>query len=203
MAKTYDYLFKLLLIGDSDVGKAKILFRISKDAFNLTFISTIGNDFKIRTVELEGKKIKLQIWDTPGQERFQTITTAYYRGAMGIMLVYDITNVKSFYNIRNWHAAADVQKMLLGNRCHMTYARKVSKEEGKTLAAEHGIKFMEVSAKTGKGVEEAFLTLARDIKAKMDQRSDPLMSCGGSSGGLTVTAQRSTDRPRRLFCTLT
>ncbi|KAF7642736.1 hypothetical protein LDENG_00251810 [Lucifuga dentata] len=82
MAKTYDYLFKLLLIGDSGVGKTCLLFRFSEDAFNTTFISTIGIDFKIRTVELDGKKIKLQIWDTAGQERFRTITTAYYRGAM-------------------------------------------------------------------------------------------------------------------------
>merc|ERR1719186_447292 len=102
MAKTYDYLFKLLLIGDSGVGKTCVLFRFSEDAFNATFISTIGIDFKIRTIELDGKKIKLQIWDTAGQERFRTITTAYYRGAMGIMLVYDITNEKSFDNIKNW-----------------------------------------------------------------------------------------------------
>ncbi|XP_062511670.1 ras-related protein Rab-8A-like [Corticium candelabrum] len=208
MAKTYDYLFKLLLIGDSAVGKTCILFRFSEDAFNSTFISTIGIDFKIRTVELEGKKIKLQIWDTAGQERFRTITTAYYRGAMGIMLVYDITSVKSFENIKNWirnveeHAAADVERMILGNKCDVTEGRKVSKEKGETLAAEHGIKFMETSAKTGQGVEEAFLILARDIKAKMDQKSDPLKSGGGSSGGLTVAAQKPTDKPRRSFCTL-
>uniref|UniRef100_A0A669CUK7 small monomeric GTPase n=1 Tax=Oreochromis niloticus TaxID=8128 RepID=A0A669CUK7_ORENI len=83
--KTYDLLFKLLLIGDSGVGKTCVLFRFSDDAFNTTFISTIGIDFKIKTVELQGKKIKLQIWDTAGQERFHTITTSYYRGAMGII----------------------------------------------------------------------------------------------------------------------
>ncbi|TNN00474.1 hypothetical protein fugu_011720 [Takifugu bimaculatus] len=128
MAKTYDYLFKLLLIGDSGVGKTCLLFRFSEDSFNTTFISTIGIDFKIRTIELDGKRVKLQIWDTAGQERFRTITTAYYRGAMvilpfallatailitelflkstvasqGIMLVYDTSNEKSFENIRNW-----------------------------------------------------------------------------------------------------
>lgn len=139
--KTYDLLFKLLLIGDSGVGKTCILFRFSDDAFTTTFISTIGKsnfmvyitslvcyamnsrilyyynklidhlchyvlfsgiDFKIKTIELRGKKIKLQIWDTAGQERFHTITTSYYRGAMGIMLVYDITNEKSFENIVKW-----------------------------------------------------------------------------------------------------
>lgn len=100
--KSYDLLFKLLLIGDSGVGKTCILFRFSDDAFNNTFISTIGIDFKIKTIELRGKKIKLQIWDTAGQERFHTITTSYYRGAMGIMLVYDISNSKSFDNIAKW-----------------------------------------------------------------------------------------------------
>uniref|UniRef100_A0A8C6LSZ1 small monomeric GTPase n=1 Tax=Nothobranchius furzeri TaxID=105023 RepID=A0A8C6LSZ1_NOTFU len=87
MAKTYDYLFKLLLIGDSGVGKTCLLFRFSEDSFNTTFISTIGIDFKIRTIELEGKRVKLQIWDTAGQERFRTITTAYYRGAMVSLLL--------------------------------------------------------------------------------------------------------------------
>ncbi|XP_078329505.1 ras-related protein Rab-8A-like isoform X2 [Crassostrea virginica] len=176
MAKTYDYLFKLLLIGDSGVGKTCVLFRFSEDAFNSTFISTIGIDFKIRTIELDGKKIKLQIWDTAGQERFRTITTAYYRGAMGIMLVYDITNEKSFENIRNWirnieeHASQDVDKMILGNKCDMNDKRVVSKEKGESLAIEHGIKFMETSAKASINVEEAFFTLARDIKAKMDRK---------------------------------
>uniref|UniRef100_A0A3Q2Q9E9 small monomeric GTPase n=1 Tax=Fundulus heteroclitus TaxID=8078 RepID=A0A3Q2Q9E9_FUNHE len=176
MAKTYDYLFKLLLIGDSGVGKTCVLFRFSEDAFNSTFISTIGIDFKIRTIELDGKKIKLQIWDTAGQERFRTITTAYYRGAMGIMLVYDITNEKSFDNIKNWirnieeHASADVERMVLGNKCDVNDKRQVSKDRGEKLALEYGIKFMETSAKANINVENAFLTLARDIKAKMDKK---------------------------------
>nr|XP_054506087.1 ras-related protein Rab-8A isoform X1 [Agelaius phoeniceus] len=176
MAKTYDYLFKLLLIGDSGVGKTCALFRFSEDAFNATFISTIGIDFKIRTIELDGKRIKLQIWDTAGQERFRTITTAYYRGAMGIMLVYDITNEKSFENIRNWvrnieeHASPDVEKMILGNKCDANDKRQVSREQGEKLAASFGIKFMETSAKANINIENAFFTLARDIKAKMDKK---------------------------------
>uniref|UniRef100_T1IC95 Uncharacterized protein n=1 Tax=Rhodnius prolixus TaxID=13249 RepID=T1IC95_RHOPR len=176
MAKTYDYLFKLLLIGDSGVGKTCILFRFSEENFNNTFISTIGIDFKIRTVELDGKKIKLQIWDTAGQERFRTITTAYYRGAMGIMLVYDITNEKSFDNIKNWirnieeNATMDVEKMLLGNKCELNEKRQVSKERGEQLAIEYGIKFMETSAKASINVDEAFFMLARDIKSKTEKK---------------------------------
>ena len=102
MAKAYDHLFKLLLIGDSGVGKTCLIIRFAEDNFNNTYISTIGIDFKIHTVDIEGKKIKLQVWDIAGQEQFKTITTAYYRGAIGIILVYDITDEKSFENIQNW-----------------------------------------------------------------------------------------------------
>jgi len=170
--KTYDLLFKLLLIGDSGVGKTCILFRFSEDAFNTTFISTIGIDFKIKTIELRGKKIKLQIWDTAGQERFHTITTSYYRGAMGIMLVYDITNAKSFDNIAKWlrnideHANEDVERMILGNKCDMEDKRVVSKERGDGIAKEHNIKFLETSAKTNINIEPAFIQLAEAILDK-------------------------------------
>ena len=118
--KKYDLLFKLLLIGDSGVGKTCILFRFSDDMFNTTFISTIGIDFKLKTIHLNGKLIKLQIWDTAGQERFHTITTAYYRGALGVMMVYDVTDKKSFDDIINWlraikeHANPNVEKMIIG-----------------------------------------------------------------------------------------
>jgi Ras-related protein Rab-10 len=170
--KTYDLLFKLLLIGDSGVGKTCILFRFSDDAFNTTFISTIGIDFKIKTIEEGGKKIKLQIWDTAGQERFHTITTSYYRGAMGILLVYDITNQKSFENISKWlrnideHANEDVEKIILGNKCDMEDSRVVPKEKGQAIAREHGISFMETSAKANINIEKAFHELAQSILSK-------------------------------------
>ncbi|KAL5019893.1 hypothetical protein ScPMuIL_002785 [Solemya velum] len=207
MAKTYDYLFKLLLIGDSGVGKTCVLFRFSEDAFNSTFISTIGIDFKIRTIELDGKKIKLQIWDTAGQERFRTITTAYYRGAMGIMLVYDITNEKSFENIRNWirnieeHASRDVEKMILGNKCDMNDRRQVSKERGEQLAIEHGIKFLETSAKASINVDQAFFTLARDIKSKMDRKMEA-SSPQGKGGGYQLDKKTPTPKKSSWRCTI-
>ncbi|XP_041600368.1 ras-related protein Rab-13 isoform X2 [Vulpes lagopus] len=168
MAKAYDHLFKLLLIGDSGVGKTCLIIRFAEDSFNNTYISTIGIDFKIRTVDVEGKKIKLQVWDTAGQERFKTITTAYYRGAMGIILVYDITDEKSFENIQNWmksikeNASAGVERLLLGNKCDMEAKRK--------LAREHGIRFFETSAKSSTNVDEAFSSLARDILLKSGGR---------------------------------
>ncbi|PSN38718.1 Ras-related protein Rab-10 [Blattella germanica] len=148
------------------------LLGFSDDAFTTTFISTIGIDFKIKTVELRGKKIKLQIWDTAGQERFHTITTSYYRGAMGIMLVYDITNEKSFENIVKWlrnideHANEDVEKMILGNKNDMDEKRVVSKERGEAIAREHGIRFMETSAKANINIDRAFNELAEAILDK-------------------------------------
>jgi len=175
--KTYDLLFKLLLIGDSGVGKTCLLFRFSDDAFNTTFISTIGIDFKIKTVELGGKKIKLQIWDTAGQERFHTITTSYYRGAMGIMLVYDVTSAKTFDNISKWlrniaeHATQDVEKMILGNKCDMDDKRQVPRERGETIAREHKIAFLETSAKSNINVEKAFLDLAQAILNKTPEEA--------------------------------
>ncbi|XP_055357351.1 ras-related protein Rab-10-like [Paramacrobiotus metropolitanus] len=197
MAKrTYDLLFKLLLIGDSGVGKTCILFRFSDDAFNTTFISTIGIDFKIKTIELRGKKIKLQIWDTAGQERFHTITTSYYRGAMGIMLVYDITQPKSFDNIAKWlrnieeHANEDVEKMLLGNKCDMEDKRAISRERGESIARQHAIRFLETSAKANINVERAFYELSEAILDKVSrtpggggvQENTPLPQASGKPG---------------------
>ncbi|VDL91730.1 unnamed protein product [Schistocephalus solidus] len=173
MSKDYDYLFKLLLIGDSGVGKTSLLIKFAEDQFFSTFIATIGIDFKVRTIYLDGKKIKLQIWDTAGQERFRTITTAYYRGAMGIMLVYDITQALSFRNIKNWldnisqHGNSDVERMLLGNKCDMSSQRQVTEEE---YAESNGIRFLETSAKDGLNVNEAFEVLAHDIKVKIEKR---------------------------------
>ncbi|KAH9734873.1 ras-related protein RABE1c-like [Citrus sinensis] len=179
----YDYLIKLLLIGDSGVGKSCLLLRFSDDSFTTSFITTIGIDFKIRTIELDGKRIKLQIWDTAGQERFRTITTAYYRGAMGILLVYDVTDESSFNNIRNWmrnidqHAADNVNKILVGNKADMDESKRaVPTAKGQELADEYGIKFFETSAKTNFNVEQVFFSIAREIKQRLvesDSKAEP------------------------------
>ncbi|KAK4705818.1 hypothetical protein P7C70_g388, partial [Phenoliferia sp. Uapishka_3] len=170
---SYDMLAKMLLIGDSGVGKSCLLLRFCDDAWTPSFITTIGIDFKIRTIELEGKRIKLQIWDTAGQERFRTITTAYYRGAMGILLVYDVTDERSFNNIRTWHANVEqhasegVNKVLIGNKCDWTDKKVITEQQGQELADELGLRYLETSAKTNINVEEAFFALARDIKARL------------------------------------
>jgi len=190
----YDYLIKLLLIGDSGVGKSCLLLRFSEDSFTPSFITTIGIDFKIRTVEIDGKKIKLQIWDTAGQERFRTITTAYYRGAMGILLVYDVTDEKSFLSIRNWIANIDqfaqegVNRILIGNKSDMTSKRVIDFATGKALADEYGIRFLETSAKNSTNVDEAFISLARDIKKRTIDSSPVAPKAQSSSGSVKVTA---------------
>lgn len=155
------------------MGKSCLLLRFCDDSFTPSFITTIGIDFKIRIVDLEGRRIKVQIWDTAGQERFRTITTAYYRGAMGIMLVYDVTDERSFNNVRNWirnvdqYATEGVNKILIGNKCDDVERRVVDRERGLELAREYGLKFMETSAKTNTNVDEAFLTLSKDIKRRL------------------------------------
>lgn len=169
----FDMQIKLLMIGDSGVGKTCLLLRYANDSFSPTFITTIGIDFKIKNIALEGKRIKLQIWDTAGQERFRTITTSYFRGAQGILLVYDVTDRQTFTSIRNWvaqiqnHADVNVNKILIGNKCDMADQRAVSYEEGEALAKEYNIHFFETSAKQDIKVETAFLTIATDVKNRL------------------------------------
>jgi len=169
----YDYLFKLLLIGDSGVGKSCLLLRFADDTYTESYISTIGVDFKIRTIELDGKTIKLQIWDTAGQERFRTITSSYYRGAHGIIVVYDTTDAESFANVKQWlqeidrYACENVNKLLVGNKSDLTPKKKVDYTQASEFAQSLSIPFLETSAKTATNVEQAFLTMAAEIKSRM------------------------------------
>mmetsp|Transcript_6925 Transcript_6925/g.14317 ORF Transcript_6925/g.14317 Transcript_6925/m.14317 type:complete len:202 (+) Transcript_6925:2111-2716(+) len=173
MNPDYDFLFKLLLIGDSGVGKSCLLLRFADDTYTESYISTIGVDFKIRTIELEGKTIKLQIWDTAGQERFRTITSSYYRGAHGIIIVYDVTDLDSFNDVKSWlqeidrFASENVNKLLVGNKNDMTAKKVVDTAVAKEFADSLGIKFLETSAKTSENVEAAFLAMANEIKQSM------------------------------------
>ncbi|KAF2729025.1 NCA2-domain-containing protein [Polyplosphaeria fusca] len=194
----HDFLVEIDELVDVRSGLArqqKVVDRINEDSFTPSFITTIGIDFKIRTIELDGKRVKLQIWDTAGQERFRTITTAYYRGAMGILLVYDVTDERSFNNIRTWfsnveqHATEGVNKILIGNKCDWEEKRAISTERGQALADELGIPFLEVSAKSNINVDKAFYSLATDIKkrlvdsARTDQGPASNVNVGEQSSG--------------------
>merc|ERR1712063_172196 len=180
----YDHLFKLLLIGDSGVGKSCLLLRFADDTYTESYISTIGVDFKIRTVEQDGKSVKLQIWDTAGQERFRTITASYYRGAHGIIVVYDVTDQESFDNVKQWlqeierYAHESVNTLLVGNKSDLTTKRLVSYDAAKEFAASQEMEFLETSAKNSTNVEKAFMVMAAQIKERMANSS---IDTGGGS----------------------
>ena len=170
-----DYIFKVLIIGDSSVGKSNILLRFSDNIFHDTFLPTIGVDFKIKNVQSNGKNIKLNIWDTAGQERFKTITAAYYKGSHGVILVYDITDRETFNNISSWinetrkHAGSAVIRLLVGNKCDLTAERKVSEKEAKEFADQNGLMFFEASAKAKINIEEIFMSLTKEMYKQLPE----------------------------------
>lgn len=158
--RDYDHLFKLLIIGDSGVGKSSLLVRFADNTFNGNYITTIGVDFKLRTIECNGERVKLQIWDTAGQERFRTITATYYRGTHGVIVVYDVTQGESFANVKRWlheisENCEDVNRVLVGNKCDDPN-RVVLKEDASRFASQMGIQLFETSAKDNINVEEMF-----------------------------------------------
>ena len=159
MSSQYDYLYKVIFMGDSDTGKSSLSQRIAHDSFNPTYIDTIGVDFFIKYIKISGKIIKLQMWDTAGADRFRSITKSYYRGSNIICLVYDVTNLNSFKNIKNWMKDIEdfkkekVYIVLVGNKCD-SLDRVITEEEGINLAKEHNIDFLETSAKNDKNIFE-------------------------------------------------
>lgn len=164
----YDHLIKLLMLGDTAVGKSSLLMRFCEEKYEQNHVITIGVDFKMKTIMRESKKLQLQVWDTAGQERFRTITPTYYRAAMGVVLTYDITSEDTFNNVQAWmqnlmeHTSEGppTQCVLVGNKSDLEEQRVVSRERGEKLAEQYGIKLFETSAKTGEGVETAYFHLA-------------------------------------------
>ena len=161
------FIFKVLLLGNNDVGKSSLILRYVDQVWSDTFVPTIGVDFKVKTLEIENKQIKMQIWDTAGQERFRNVISSYFRGSHGIFLIYDITNRDSFKNLENWlieiekNASQNVLKILIGNKSDLVDDREIKTEEGQAFANRNGMKFMETSAKMNTNVNEAFETLAK------------------------------------------
>ncbi|EEF29328.1 ras-related protein RABA5e [Ricinus communis] len=172
-----EYLFKIVLIGDSAVGKSNLLARFARNEFDSNSKATIGVEFQTQVVDIEGKEIKAQIWDTAGQERFRAVTSAYYRGAVGALIVYDITRRSSFDSVKRWleelstHCDTTAARMLVGNKCDLENIREVSREEGKTLAEEESLFFMETSALDSTNVEAAFEVVIREIYHNMSRKT--------------------------------
>ena len=199
----------------SGVGKSCLLLRFADQAYTESYISTIGVDFKIRTVELDGKTIKLQIWDTAGQDRFRSIISSYYRGAHGIVIVYDVTDSDSFRNVRSWLTEVDryacvetTSTLLVGNKVDCSARRQVSAAEGKSYADKMGMGFVEASAKSNSNVDTVFLALAENIKNKMQSHDYRLAEAAGKNklaavkGTKSLAASTNADKEDTGCCTV-
>ena len=183
--KHFDYMFKMVLIGDTCVGKSCVLTRFADDNFSENHVTTIGVDFRFKSLEINGYSIKLQIWDTAGQERYKTITNSYYRGAEGIIVVFDLWNRESFSNVKTWleeaqkHADENTEVMILGNKSDMAGSRQVSDEDINKFKSETAMMFnsdmtiVEWSAKEGTNIELGFTQMAKKLMInKMAMESD-------------------------------
>lgn len=179
----YDYIWKVVLVGDSGVGKTNLLSRFTKNEFNSESKSTIGVEFATRHVTIKGKTIRAQIWDTAGQERYRAITAVYYRGAVGALVVYDITKSQTFDNLCKWlqelkeHADSSARIMIVGNKSDLRHLRAVTQEDGRLLAEKYKFSFIETSALDATNVGEAFNNLLVDIfKSQVEDPNAPLPS---------------------------
>uniref|UniRef100_A0A3Q3W3H0 Ras-related protein Rab-19 n=1 Tax=Mola mola TaxID=94237 RepID=A0A3Q3W3H0_MOLML len=173
----FDFLFKIILIGDSNVGKTCVVQNFRSGVFSEKQQNTIGVDFSVRTLDIEGNKVKMQVWDTAGQERFRTITQSYYRSAHGAIIAYDITRRATFDSVTHWikeveiYGASNVLLVLMGNKCDLQEERQVQFEEACNLAKNNGIlAALETSAKESQNVEEAFMMMARELLARNSPR---------------------------------
>ena len=170
----YEYLFKILLIGNSNVGKSSLFLRYVDEIWKDNFVPTIGVDFKIKSIKIDNKTIKLQIWDTAGQERFRSLLSSYFKGANGILLLYDITNVNSFKSLSNWlieiekNSSKNVKKILIGNKCDLNDLRKIPINKGKEFADTYNMKFIETSAKNNVNINECFNILGKELMNNLD-----------------------------------
>ncbi|GAB2289057.1 Golgi membrane exchange factor (Ric1p-Rgp1p) subunit [Dionaea muscipula] len=193
----FDYVFKVVLIGDSAVGKSQLLARFARDEFSLDSKATIGVEFQTKTVVIDHKFVKAQIWDTAGQERYRAVTSAYYRGSMGAMLVYDISKRQTFDNIAKWleelrgHADNNILIMLVGNKSDLgTTLRAVPTEDAKEFAEKESLFFMETSALEAINVESAFNMLLSEIYKTVSKKTlvaNEEADSGGNTGLLTGT----------------
>lgn len=204
----YDYLFKVVLIGDSGVGKSNLLSRFTRNEFSLESKSTIGVEFATRSINVDGKMIKAQIWDTAGQERYRAITSAYYRGAVGALLVYDITRHVTFENVERWlkelrdHTEHNIVVMLVGNKSDLRHLRAVSTEDAQTFAEREGLYFIETSALESTNVENAFKQVLTQIyrivsKKALDVSED---NAAAPAQGQTINVKDDVTATKKVGC---
>jgi len=209
----YDYILNGVLIGDSGVGKSNLLSRFTRNEFNLESKSTIGVEFATKSIHADGKTIKAQIWDTAGQERYRAITSAYYRGAVGALLVYDISKRISYENVSRWlkelrdHADQNIVIMLVGNKKDLRHLRQVSTDEAKAFCEQNKLFFIETSALSDSNVTRAFETILKEIYRLISQKT---VQAGGDAnsnhanlrGDTVVVSEENVvpDRPQKSSC---
>ncbi|TYI26204.1 hypothetical protein ES332_A05G099400v1 [Gossypium tomentosum] len=206
----YDYLFKIVLIGDSGVGKTNILSRFTRNEFCLESKSTIGVEFATRTLQVEGKTVKAQIWDTAGQERYRAITSAYYRGAVGALMVYDITKRQTFDNVQRWlrelrdHADSNIVIMMAGNKSDLNHLRAVTEEDGQALSEREGLSFLETSALEATNIEKAFQTILTEIYHIISKKALAAQEAAASTAipgqGTTINVTDTSGNTKRGCC---
>ncbi|KAL0915150.1 hypothetical protein M5K25_015549 [Dendrobium thyrsiflorum] len=206
----YDYLFKIVLIGDSGVGKSNILSRFTRNEFSLDSKSTIGVEFATKTLQIEGKMVKAQIWDTAGQERYRAITSAYYRGAVGAFLVYDITKRQTFENIQRWlrelrdHADSNIVIMMAGNKSDLKHLRAISTEDAQLMAEKEGLSFLETSALEAINIDKAFETILKEIFRIVSKKALAAQEAAALAGpriqGTTINVSDSSGSTKNFCC---
>ncbi|KAL3853612.1 hypothetical protein ACJMK2_017144 [Sinanodonta woodiana] len=191
--ESFDYLFKIVLIGDADVGKTCVVQRFKSGTYVEKHASTIGVDFTMKTLQIDGKLVKLQIWDTAGQERFRTITQSYYRSANGVVMAYDITKKSSFDSVSQWlddvkrYAGPNIVQVLIGNKRDLEDMREVPFTEAKNYAQHHGmIDVLETSARENINIDEVFLKLAKELIKRYGGDVDTV---GGTSGSIRLNSR--------------
>jgi len=197
----YDYLFKIVLIGDSGVGKSNILSRFTRNEFSVESKSTIGVEFATRSIEIEKKVVKAQIWDTAGQERYRAITSAYYRGAVGALLVYDVTKKETFADVEKWlaelrdHADSKIVIMLTGNKCDLQHLRSVTTQDAEIYAAKEDLLFLETSALNSVNIDAAFQKVLSVIHER-SQTLEPMQNKQASENLVEIEKSKAVAREK-------
>lgn len=206
----YDYLFKVVLIGDSGVGKSNLLSRFTRNEFSLESKSTIGVEFATRSINVDGKMIKAQIWDTAGQERYRAITSAYYRGAVGALLVFDLTRHVTFENVERWlkelrdHTDSNIVVMLVGNKSDLRHLRAVSTEDAQSFAEREGLYFIETSALESTNVENSFKQILtqiyRVVSKKALEAGEDTSAVPGKGQTINVSSKDDVTATKKVGC---
>ena len=205
-ADEYDYLFKLIIVGDTNVGKTNIMSKYIKDQFNFNSKSTIGVEFGTKILTIENKKIKAQIWDTAGQERYKSITSAYYKGAKGALVVYDITNKFTFESVDKWvqdlnsYGDKNLTLLLVGNKSDLEEKRQVNKEDGEEKAKSFGCAFLETSALSGDNLDKAFTLMVKEIFEKFNNESTGEEEGDSVKKGEDIKLEKATENKKKSCC---